>query len=303
MYYINDIPFSFFGLVPGRADNSNLAITGCWDMPQRIGKTHHVWEDSNEIEPYLHSDEMFFGGRDINVICWLGETDRQAFIEKIQSLYDELDNRQNGLFTLKCPWGEWQVQTVDSQSVNYLRNGWGNISLRFRQPVVMMNGTLPTAQSGGVGLDNYSFEQLGLVKVLTKDQANRAQSRELPKVSYGSETIARIRREAREFSIEFFISKPTYSDFLQTVERLAFMLSRPNARTLRLDDGTTREVFVKDGFSVNGVRISSSRVTAFLTVKFTEIRMLENWNFLTDSSGLILTDKHGQPLAEILKGF
>ncbi|WP_099368072.1 hypothetical protein [Sphingobacterium sp. 1.A.4] len=303
MYFINNIPFSDFGLVPGRASNSNIAISGCWDMPERIGKTHHVWEESNEIEPYLRADEIFFGGRDINVFCWLNELDRPRFIEKIQSFYTVVDDLQNGLFPLRCPLGEWMVQIVDAQPVNYLNKGYGNIQLKFRQPVVEMGGSLPVTSSGGVGIDGYSFGDLSLVKKLTKNQADRASSRKLETVSYSREAIGRVRRQSREFTLDFFIDQPSYPAFKACVGNFAYLLSRPNARTLRLDDNTTREVFAKDGFQVSNVRVATNRVTAFLSVRFTEIRMLENWNLLVDNGGLVLVDKYGQPLTEILKRF
>lgn len=303
MYFINDIPLSDFGFTPGRQPNSNLAISGIWDMPSRIGKTHHDWLDENGVEPYLREDEIFFGGRDISLLCWLSEVGRVGFVSAIQTFYDYIDTLQSGLFTLSCPFGSWEVQLLDAQPARYLAQGYGNVELKFREPVVAINGVLPTVQSGGVGIDGYSFADLGLVKQLTKDQANRAESKQLQIPAYGVERIGKVKRSMREFSIDFFLSHASLPDFTRAAGNLAYLLSRPNARTLRLDDGTVREFFVKDGFKVSGVRVSQSRTTGFLTLNIAEIRMLENWNLLTDSSGLILVDQHGQPLAEILKGF
>lgn len=303
MYFINDIPLSDFGFTPGRQPNSNLAIAGCWDMPSRIGKTHHDWLDENGVEPYLRADEIFFGGRDISLICWASELGRTGFVSAMQTFYDFLDTLQSGLFTLSSPFGSWEVQILEAQPVRYLAQGYGNIELKFREPSVAISGTLPSVQSGGIGIDGYSFADLGLVKQLTKDQANRPQSKQGETVAYGTERIGRVKRGMREFSIDFFLSHGTLTEFTSAVENLMFLLSKPNARTLRLDDGTVREFFVKDGFKVSGVRVSQSRTTGFLTLNIAEIRMLENWNLLTDSSGLVLVDQYGQPLAEILKGF
>ncbi len=82
-----------------------------------------------------------------------------------------------------------------------------------------------------------------------------------------------------------------------------YLFSRENSRTLKLDDNTTREFFVKDGFSVTGVRKIGSRFVGFLSLKISEIQLLENWNKLTDRTGLILVDQYGQPLSEILKKY
>lgn len=302
-YLINDVPLEDFGLIPGRQPNSNIAISGCWDMPSRIGKVYHDWQDENGIEPYLRADEMFFGGRDISIICWLIESGRVGFIGQIQALYDYIDSLQDSLFTLSCELGSWKVQMINASSVSYLNNGWGNIQLNFREPVVEMNGVLLSDTNGGVGIDNFSFAQLGLVKTLTRDQANRPASKQLESNSYGYEKITKVKRNMREFSIEFFFDHPSYNSFKDCINNLMYLLSKPNARTLRLDDNTTREFFVKDGFKVSKVRKNEDRVTGFLQLNIAEIKMLENWNLLTDNSGLKLVDKYGQPLTELLKGF
>lgn len=81
-YKINNKPIEDFGLIPGRQSNSNIAIAGCWDMPARIGKVFHDWQDENGVEPYLREDEIFFGGRDISLYCWLSEGDRGTLLTK-----------------------------------------------------------------------------------------------------------------------------------------------------------------------------------------------------------------------------
>ena len=303
MYSINEIPISAFSLTPGRAPGSNIAISGCWNMPARIGKTYQVWEESNEIEPYLRQDEMFFGGRDLSLLCWADANSRADYIDTIQRIQDELDSLQNGMFTLSCQWGVFHVQAVAVSPAEYVGSGYGNIQLKFREPVVDLSGDLPDNMSGGVGIDNYSFSDLGLTKVMTRNQADRPASRTLISEAYGIERIGAVRREAREFSLEFFIDVSTYTQFVSIISGFSYLLSRPGARTLRLDDNTTREVFVKDGFSVTEVRQFTNRFVGFLTVKFMEIRMLENWNLLTDNVGEILIDSHGQSLTEILKRF
>jgi len=302
-YKINDIALNSFGFIPGRSSNSNLAISGCWDMPSRIGKTHHDWKDENGVEPYLRADEMFFGGRDISLVGYVSDTDRPKFIAAIQKIYDYIDTLQDGLFTLSSDLGSWEVQVVDLTSVTYLTNGWGNVELKFRQPVVDLSGNLPAVKSAGVGIDDYSFADLGITKMLTKEQAKRPNLKQLDSTSYGFEYIAPVRRNMREFSIDFFVDHPTYDAFNSCIQNLMYLFSQPNARTLKLDDNMTREFFVKDGFKITGVRKMVNRFVGFLTIEIAEIQMLENWNTLTDASGLILVDQHGQPLAEIGKRF
>src|SRR5690606_18348700 len=99
------------------------------------------------------------------------------------------------------------------------------------------------------------------------------------------------------------IKQPDWGSFKTVLNRLYKLFSMPNARTLYMPDGTVREVFVKDGFKVTNVAIETDRAIAELSISFSEIKQLQNWNRLTDSTGLILVDQYGQPLAEILKKF
>lgn len=302
-YEVNNIPLSDFGFTPGRDSNSNLAISGCWDMPARIGKTHHDWRDENSIEPYLRADEIFFGGRDITLFGYIQGENRSECISKVQTLYDFIDSATEGLFTLSSEFGSWEVQIIDQVVGVYMSQGFCNLTLKFREPVISFNGALPEIEIGGVGIDGFTFSQLGVVKTLTKDQLTRPLVKQLENTSYGYEQISSVKRDFRTINLDFFIDTPSYVDFLSVVNNLSYLFSLPNARTLKLDDGTTREVFIKDGFKISGVRKIRERFVAFLSIPFSEIRLLENWNKLTDKSGLILVDQYGQPLTEILKKF
>lgn len=302
-YAVNDIDFESFGIIAGRAPSSNLAISGAWDMPARIGKTHHEWGDENGIEPYLRADEIFFGGRDIVFHGFVKGADRPDCVSKVQSFYDALDGLEDNLFTLSCNWGSWQVQVVDAAVVTYMNQGWCNVQIKFRQPVVNINGELPTSRANVVGIDGYSFEQLGIVKTKTRNQIDRPSLRQTETTAYGLERIGMVRRDARVLNLDFFIDTEGYGEFVQVINNLMYLLSLPNARTLALDDGTAREVFAKDGFTVTGVRKWENRCVGFITIPLTEIRLLEQWNLLTDSTGLLLTDKDGRLLTELLKGF
>src|SRR5690606_31843248 len=40
-YMLNGKQLNEYGIVPGQAPGSNLALSGAWDMPSRIGKIYH----------------------------------------------------------------------------------------------------------------------------------------------------------------------------------------------------------------------------------------------------------------------
>src|SRR5690606_33211005 len=64
-YVLNGKHLSEYRIIPAQAPDSNIALSGAWDMPARIGKTYHEWPDEHNIEPYLLPEEIHFGGRDM----------------------------------------------------------------------------------------------------------------------------------------------------------------------------------------------------------------------------------------------
>lgn len=302
-YLINGKNLADYGFIPGHAPESNLAITGVWDMPPRMGKTFHAWPDQNGVEPYLRADELFYGGRDITLYGHLKAASRIDAYKKIQALYDDLDILAGGLFPLSSDWGSWNVHVLQQVQVGYIKNGICKVQLPFREPVVSMAGEIPAATDAPIGIDGISFADLGLVKVLTSDNFNRPASKQAEFTAFGHEGYSVTKRGVRTFNIRFLLRGDDYASFAGKVQGFIALLSSPGARTLRLDDGTVREFFVKDGFTVTGVRKLADRTFGIIDIPMAEIRLLENWNLFTDQNGLILTDGNGRPLTEILKGF
>ncbi|RZJ77917.1 MAG: hypothetical protein EOO20_28365, partial [Chryseobacterium sp.] len=99
-YSLNGISLSGKGFKPGQFDNSNLAISGAWDMPARTGKTYHDWgNDLNNIEPYVLEEEIRFGGRDISLKLLIKANSKHQALNNIYSLYKDID-AFNGLVPL-----------------------------------------------------------------------------------------------------------------------------------------------------------------------------------------------------------
>ena len=298
MYSFNGKPFSEYGIIATKPSDSDLSISGCWDMPSRIGKTHHVWPDEIGLEPYVRADEIFFGGRDIVFKGHVRAEDREGALTATSLLISDIDSTTT-LAPLVCPWGTWNVYVKDAVSIGYIRDGIASVQITFREPIVTVPTAIPTG-TGGVGIDGISFEELGLVKMATSDQFDRSATKGYESTVYGSEAWKVTKRSFREFGFRFAINAPSYSAFVGIVKGVHALLAKPGVRTLRLDDGSTREFFIKDGFTVSGLRRNGEQTIAFLDLKLTEVRLLENWNTFT-SGGFKLVDKHGQPLGEILK--
>ncbi len=302
-YYINGKNFTSYDILAGRAPDSSLAISGAWSMPMRTGKIYHEWPDENGVEPYLRKDELFYDGRDITFHGYVKGTSRTDAMGKVHAFYEELDLLSGGLFPLMCEWGNWDVQVLQPIIAGYVSQGFCKVEIPFREPVVNLTGNIPASTNAALGIDGISFKDLGLAKVLTSGNFNRQQSNQTEFTAYGFEGHSIAKRGLREFGIKFFIKQNTYEQFNRVIKGLFALFSKPGARTLKLDDGTVREVFIKDGFTVNGVRKNKDMTFGFIEIHFAEIRMLESWNLLTDNAGLVLVDKYSQPLTQILKGF
>ena len=52
-YYLNNKPLSDFGIVPSRS-NRHIALSGCFDLPKRIGDTYFDWPRENGVDQYVH---------------------------------------------------------------------------------------------------------------------------------------------------------------------------------------------------------------------------------------------------------
>jgi len=298
MYSFNGKPFSDYGIISTKPSDSDLSISGCWDMPSRTGKTHHVWPDDIGLEPYVRADEIFFSGRDIVFRGHIQSASREGALVAVNKFISDIDSATT-LAPLTCPWGTWNVYVKDAIAISYMSNGISAITITFREPVVTVPTYIPVG-NGGIGIDGIAFEELGLVKLVTSDQFDRSAIKGAEQTVYGSEAWKVTKRTFREFNLKFAINEPSYASFISTVSIVHALFAKAGVRTLTLDDGSVREFFVKDGFSVSGLRRNGETTFAYLDVKISEIRLLENWNKFSDG-GLVLVDKYGQPLAELIK--
>ena len=302
-YTLNGISFKEFGIVESQITGGNIAIEGAWDMPSRIGKVFHDWGDEDGIEPYLRSDEIFFGGRDIKFMGFMKSDSRESAIAKLDAFFSHIDPAD--LMELSGDLGTWNVYISSDIKVEYYYDDdIAVVEFTFREPAVSFQDVvLPIADNVYDSIDNISWQSIGVKLLALKNDLNRPAPKGQTVTSYGVERYEGAKRGVRELEFTGLIVQPNFNGFKTVLNRLYKLFKSPNARTLKMQDGTVREVFVKDGFKVTNVTIEEDRVIGQIDVKFSEIRQLQNWNKLTDSSGLILVDKHGQPISEISKKF
>jgi len=194
------------------------------------------------------------------------------------------------------------VHVLDGIKAESLNNGWYAVEIPLRQPVVELTATIPTpAGISGFGVDGYTWGELGLILMQTLEADNRAEVRQSETMVFGREGVGVKKRGLKEFKLRFVLREDTYAVFLNRIRVLQALFSSPGARTFRLEDGSYREGFIKDGFKVSQVMFRDGEVSGVLEVTVAQIRQLIKWNLLTDGSGNILTDGRGRPLTDLLK--
>lgn len=302
-FSLNNKLFSDYGIIEGQSSGSNLAITGAWDMPFRIGKIYHEWPDEDGVEPYLRADELFYGGRDIVFNGFIEVNSKVEALEMVNSFFDDVDAFNGHLVPLESELGTWQVYVKSDVKIEYDYQSLCLVEFVFRQPVVDLSGVVPAASEGSYLIDNIPFERLGFERLAFIDDLNRPSLKEQTFTVYGKEGYQGTKRGLKELKLHGYIKKASYSEFIDVIQGLYALFSSPGARTLVMPDGTYREFFIKDGFQITNLTVNDDDIFALLDIQISEIRQMENWNLLTNSTGLILVDQYGKPLTEIIKGF
>jgi hypothetical protein len=315
-YTLNGVDLTTYGLFPSRADNSNIAIAGCWDFPERIGKASYDWGDDNGIEPYLQPGQIFFAGRTITITVALLARDRSDAKTKITNLYKAIDFFSN-LVTLSCSFGTFQVYVNDAIKVTYVKNGKAYVKLSFREPVASLNGIgnyfgteigiQMGTEDGGIivtedsttnfvntnsptGIDGISFLDLGISPLSFENALSRPGIKTMNFKSYENEGYQIVKRKERTSVLRCLVAKNSYSSFVNAIVGLYGLFTQPNEHTLNYPSDSPRPFFVRDGFTVTNVNIRSNLVTALVNINITETGKYGPLVLLTDSGDQIITD-------------
>lgn len=273
--------------------STNIELSGHLDMPARIGKIYQDWAEENSVEPYVRADEIFFGGRDIVIDAYI----KDAVYSEIYQLNKDLD-AINGVENLETDFGIFPVTFVN-MTVRHMQNGISQLSMKYRQAVVpIVEDWRPAVKSGGYGIDGYSWADLGLIPCRPDNDWGRADSKMLENSVYGFERNRVKWHKMNIITLHFLVRKPTYEEVEGAIKKFAALMQSEGKRMLSLKDGSVREVFAKDGFSVNGIRITSTETYANIVINVTEIRKLDNVIVMGDNTqGQVLGNKQGQRIA------
>lgn len=294
-YKLHSKPLSDFTFIAGQSPNSNIAVSGAWDMPARLGTTFRDWGNRKGIEPWVSKKDIDaggFGGRDIKLYGWVRAIDKLEALTVCYDMYNYFDTLTELSVLESDQFGSWNVYLNGEVEVSYISQGWASVMIPFREPIVPIPTTLPTATiTSELGIDGISFDELGLRVLSVKGQFNRPAPKGFEVSVSQKEGFAITKTGALEVDISFLLMKPDYTSFVSVINGLHALFALPGLRYLTYKNDGLRDFFVKDGFKVTNVRTYGGGVFGFLDVKITTTSYFDEWGFLTDNSGTeILTD-------------
>lgn len=269
IYKLNNIDLRSLGFIPGKQNGSNIALAGCFDMPERTGKVFHSWGDEHGIEPYVSAAEISFAGRSISLVGYIFGEGKLDCTSKANRIFEMID-RFSGLVPLSCKWGTYMVRVNQPLTGTFIGDKALKMTLVFFEPTVPLTGTIPTTTNAAYGIDGISFKDLGgTLLLLSGDRTNRPLPKTLSFTS-NAEDVEEIKTEAREITLKIFIDQPNLDAFRDKINGLYALFSAPGLRELKISTDFDRRFFVKDGFKVSNINSRPNRVTGILECKTTE---------------------------------
>jgi hypothetical protein len=292
MYSINNISFNTWGVVPGRAPGSNIALSGHLDLPERTGKLFHSWGDEHGIEPYVDASEIFFSGRNLNFYGFIIGSRYEVSL-KLQELYS-IFNDFTALVPFATPYGIFEVYVKDAIQVEASRL-YSRLTFTFTEPTPVIPVVVPTGTDVHLQhIDGVSFTSLGCVVKSIEDVLNRPKTKQAAFTKYGSEGYAITKQEALDVQLNLSFFADDYAAMKANIDSFAALLAAPGIRTINLD-GLEREAFAIKGLSISNIKILNGICVCDITCNLLLPNASNGLNvkYLLDNFGVpILTNKN-----------
>jgi hypothetical protein len=257
-YTLNSINLSVYGITPGHCTGSNIAVQGCYSMPERDGLTYHSWGDESGIEPFVAVGEIFFKGRDITFTGSIRGS-RAVIKSYLDALYTAIDLFSD-LVVLSTPYGDFSVyvKTV----IPDMLNGGAGIVITFREPVVTLTGgTLPATGTNAYTIDSRPLSSFGLYLTKPYKWFELPDTKEQLFTKYGTEGLQITKRQHKMFEFRGFVAGTSLVDFQDKIKALYLLFSSVGLRTMVVD-GITVSCFATEGFTVSNVFLYNNGVIA-----------------------------------------
>ena len=258
-YILNSVNLTTYGITAGHASGSNIAMQGCFDLPERTGKCFHEWGDSHSIEPYVASGDIFFAGRDIVFHGSIIGTN--AVINNYLDSFRTAIKAFTGLVTFSTPYGDFSVQ-VKSVTPEYF-NGGVRVIITFREPVVTLTGgELPATGSNDYTIDGIPMSSFGLYTSKAEALHDLPELKEQFFTKYGAEGYQIVKRKNNILDSNGFIIASGLTDFQNKIKALYLLFKSSGTRNIKLNDEVYIECFANEGFKVENIYLFDNRVIA-----------------------------------------
>lgn len=249
-YLLDTFDFSDYGIEPGHAPNSNIALSGHCDMPSRIGVTERDWGEWDGVEPYVDADEIFYGGRDITFYGFIIGTEQEVF-DNLTNFRNDID-WTSALRVLSTPYGSYSVQ-MKSIVPGYLRGG-ATVTIVFREPVPdLTGGELPATGTDDYTIDSIPMKSFGLYVSKKDKMANAPDLKPMRFTQYGSEGYQIVPRQTSSLEFNGAIIGNTLALFQANIKALYKLFSSPGLRTVKLNGVDLGSFYMTEGFKVTGI--------------------------------------------------
>lgn len=259
---LNSVDFDTYGLIPGHASDSNIALSGCFDLPARIGNTHHNWADEDGVEPFVTAGEIMFGGRELTIKCSI-LAERANIDTYLASLYSDIAAFTD-LVALSTPYGSFQVY-IRQITPEYLQSA-ANVTIVLREPVVTLTGgALPATGANNHQFDGIPFVSFGLYLSASKDFRQLAEMKDQNFTKYGSEGWHIVKRKEKTLLIEGFIVASSLADFQAKIKALYLLFKSSGLRTIVLRSATVT-CFATQGFKVDNIYLFTNGMVANFSI-------------------------------------
>lgn len=290
-YFINGIDLARYGFMPGHAGGSNVAFAGAWSLPSRLGTCYYEWPDDDGVDPYVETDDLRFGGRDLELYGTIRGGDREEFLMNLNELYGAFYQFKDLVELRSEDFGSYNVYLKDIVKTTYVKEGWGNIVLKFREPVVDLSGELPAGNlTSGDRIDGIAFSALGLTVLEFTEIDNRPATKNANFTVWQHEGFQVTKPKVRALQLKMLIQAKDYNDFRFKIGQYYRLFGGHGVRDITIHDHI-EALFAVNGFTVEDVVIQEGEVTGLLKIKLLDGYILNEHILCDDDTAITIGEE------------
>ena len=269
-----------YGFHGQKADGSNLALSGAWDLPERSGKTSHQWAEAQAVEGYVSSGDIRLKGRDIKLQGLIMGSNESDLLTKVKAFTDFLSGLTALATLAHSDWGSWSVLVKSTSPVIHADKRYATISLHLREPVVPTPSAYvttydPTDQSAENaeniklvdGIDGDTFDSLGVTLLKLDKFLDYADPQDMHFTAYDSEGYQITKPEGNKLVLNAFLKAVNYTTLKSNLTDLYALFSTPGLRYLTNGSAAAASVWADKGFQVSRMLVQTGQSSCLIKME------------------------------------